>query len=90
MKLHTGESPARDVHAHHTYPQELETTFVEKGINIHHPKNLVWLEGKLHLKHAKRYNAEWWSFFETNQEATEAQIYAEGKKIMDVCYKKKI
>ncbi len=90
LEVHTGESPARDIHAHHTYPQELETTFIEKGINIHHPKNLVWLEGKLHLKHAKRYNAEWWSFFETNQEATEAQIYAERKKIMDICYKKKI
>lgn len=80
----TGINPGKKIHAHHVFSQEFEDMFLQKGINIHHPSNLAWWEGKAHQNAAKGYNAEWQSFFETNPGATKTQIFEEGKRIMSL------
>ncbi len=82
LKTFTEMNPSRNVHAHHVFPQKFEKIFLKKGINIHDPKNMTWWEASPHLRAAKSYNAEWYDFFEVNNQATKTQILRHGERLM--------
>ena len=64
-----------NIHVHHVFPQKFKPDFVEAGINIHDPFNLVYLERSFHLKNAHKVTLSWKKFFKDHDNPTRTMIY---------------
>jgi hypothetical protein len=83
LKELTGMSPAKSIEAHHVFAQKYTNFFIEKGINIHHPRYMTWWESPFHQRNAAGYNDAWFEFIRKNPDATAAQILGKGKELMN-------
>lgn len=84
LKVKTGISPAKNVHAHHVFPQEHAREFAKRGINVHDPKHGVWWDATPHWEaHGKfNYNEEWFNILRDNPSIKENELFRVGREIM--------
>jgi hypothetical protein len=70
----TGRRP-EGWHAHHVFPQALESKFQRAGINVHDPRFGAWWEQSSHLKNSAQYMRLWEKFLERGRSADEILDY---------------
>lgn len=54
------------MHAHHLLPQQLAEKFAERGINVHDPRLMAWMDSSAHaqLHNGSEYNMMWDKFLD--------------------------
>ena len=70
--------------AHHVFPQKFEPQFSKAGINIHDPRNIVFLDKAVHQSGSYAYNKAWQAFFSDNPGASYKAIKIAGQFFMEM------
>ncbi len=82
IKLTGNVDPGADFPAHHVIPKQFIRQAQRLGINVHDPRNGMFLPRATHQRiHAEGYNPQWQRFF--NQNPTSAQqVYDFGQRML--------
>ena len=72
--------------AHHIFPQKFEAYFNSKGMNIHSPQNITFMDRTVHLKGSSAYNKLWATFISENPDASYNTIKIAGQMFMKIVF----
>lgn len=83
IKLTGGVDPGPNFPAHHVIPKQFAPQAQRAGINVHDPRNGMFLSKNQHIRiHADDYNAAWSNFFQINSNPSAAQIFKFGQRTL--------
>ena len=72
--------------AHHIFPQKFDKYFSSKGINIHEPQNIKFMQTAGHRTSSYSYNKMWEQFIQKNANASIQDIQEAGKLFMKAAF----
>ena len=70
--------------AHHIFPQKYESYFSSRGMNIHSPQNIQFLDVATHRGNSYTYNKLWEVFIQENPNASYETVRIAGRMFMDL------
>ena len=72
--------------AHHIFPQKFNDYFTDRGINIHAPQNIKFMQTSGHRANSYAYNQMWQSFIDSNPNASVKTIQIAGQYFMKFAF----
>ena len=72
--------------AHHIFPQKFNNYFIDRGINIHAPQNIKFMQTSGHRANSYAYNQMWQSFIDSNPNASVKTIQIAGQYFMKFAF----